>query len=137
VEILQKCVPFTDKEFDSLKDPEKKEDALLRVEHGKPLVFGRRKNKGVVFRDFRTSVVEFEPGRVPGDVAVYDETNADMAYLVSGLSAPEFPMPIGVLHALEKSSYEELYYGQVSVVGDTRENELETLLSGPDAWEIK
>ena len=49
VEILQKCVPFTDKEFDALKDPENKEDSVLRVTHGKPLVFGKNKDKGIAF----------------------------------------------------------------------------------------
>ena len=137
VEVLQKCVPFTDKEFDCLKDPEKKEDMILRVEHGKPLIFGKNRNKGIAFKNFRVEIVEFKAGSVPDEVAVYDETNADMAYLVSGFQAPEFPIPVGVLKAGEKPSYEELYYEQVAAIGDTKENELETLLSGPDAWEIK
>ena len=59
-----------------------------------------------------------------------------MAYLVSGLTQPEFPTP-GVLKAVCKPSYEELYYNQVASVGDTKGQELEALLAGPDAWEIK
>ncbi|MDP2866198.1 MAG: 2-oxoacid:ferredoxin oxidoreductase subunit beta, partial [Elusimicrobiota bacterium] len=76
-------------------------------------------------------------GAVPAEVAVYDETNSDMAYLVSGLSQPEFPTPIGVLKAVLKPSYEELYYDQVKAIGDTKGQELEALLAGPDAWEMK
>ena len=137
VEILQKCVPFTDKEFDPLKDPAAREDLLLRLEHGRPLVFGREKNKGIVFRNFRPEIIEFKPGEAPGEVAVYDETNAEMAYLVSGFTQPEFPVPLGVFKETLKPSYEELYYDQVKAIGNTKEHELETLLSGPDAWEIK
>ncbi|OIO00244.1 MAG: 2-oxoacid:ferredoxin oxidoreductase subunit beta [Elusimicrobia bacterium CG_4_10_14_0_2_um_filter_56_8] len=137
VEVLQKCVPFTDKEFDSLKDPATKEEMLLRVEHGKPLVFGKDKNKGISFRNMRAEIVEFKAGAVPAEVAIYDETNADMAYLVSGLPHPEFPTPIGVLKAVRKPAYEEMYYDQVKTIGNTKEHELEALLSGPDAWEIK
>jgi 2-oxoglutarate ferredoxin oxidoreductase subunit beta len=137
VEILQKCVPFTDKEFDAFKDPEKKEELLLRVEHGKPLVFGKNRDKGIVFENFQAKVMELKPGSVPAEIAVYDERNAEMAYLLSGLQPPEFPLPIGVFRAAEKPSYEELYYEQVAAIGDTKDNELETLLSGPDAWEIK
>ena len=137
VEVLQKCVPFTDKEFDYLKDPENKEDLILRVEHGKPLVFGKNRSKGIVFRNFKAEIVDFKPGGVPAEVAVYDETSAEMAYLVSGFQHPEFPIPVGVLRAEERPSFEELYYDQVAAIGDTKENELETLLAGPDAWEIK
>ncbi len=136
VEILQKCVPFSDKEFDPLKDPAAREDVLLRVAHGKPLVFGRDRNKGIAFRNFRPEIVEFS-GKVPDEIAVYDETNAEMAYLISGFTQPELPLPVGVFRATRKPSFEELYYDQVKAVGDTRGHELETLLAGPDAWEIK
>jgi 2-oxoglutarate ferredoxin oxidoreductase subunit beta len=137
VEVLQKCLPFTDKEFDNLKDPLQKDDLLIKVEHGKPLVFGKERNKGITLRNLKAEIIEFQPGSVPAEVAVYDETNAELAYLVSGFEAPDFPIPVGVLKAVEKKSYEELYYDHVSAVGDTKEHELETLLSGPDAWEIK
>jgi len=137
VEILQKCLPFTDKEFDVFKDPEKKDDLLIKVEHGKPLIFGKNRDKGIAIRNFRAEIVDLKGPGAAAQAAVYDESNSEMAYLLSGLRFPEFPVPLGVLRAVEKPSYEQLYYEQVSVVGDTRHNELETLLSGPDAWEIK
>ena len=136
VEILQKCVPFSDKEFDPIKDPATREDVLLRVEHGKPLVFGKNKDKGIVFRNFRPEILAFS-GAVPPEVAVYDETNAEMAYLISGFTQPEFPVPLGVLLSTSKPAFEDLYYAQVEAIGNTKEQELETLLAGPDAWEIK
>ncbi len=136
VEVMHKCVPFTEKEFEPLKDPANREDLLLRLEHGRPLVFGKNRNKGIVLRDLRPEVIEFT-GAVPAEVAVYDETNAELAYLFSGFTLPEFPVPLGVFKAVRKPSYEELYYGQVKGIGDTKLNELETLLAGPDAWEIK
>ena len=137
VEIFQKCVPFSDKEFDPLKNPATREDVILRVEHGKPLVFGVNKDKGIVFKGFKPSVISFEPGRVPAEVAVYDETNAEMAYLISGFTQPELPVPFGVFLSTSKPSFEELYYDQVKDVAHTREHELEALLAGPDAWEVK
>lgn len=137
VEIFQKCVPFSDKEFDPLKDPATREDVILRVEHGKPLVFGTKKDKGIVFKGFRPEVVTFEPGKPPADLAVYDETNAEMAYLIAGFTQPDFPVPLGVFRATAKPAFEELYYGQVKGLHPSGGKELEALLSGPDAWEIK
>ncbi|MBI5744331.1 MAG: 2-oxoacid:ferredoxin oxidoreductase subunit beta [Elusimicrobia bacterium] len=137
VEILQKCVPFSDKEFDPIKDPATREEVLLRVAHGKPLVFGTNKDKGIVFRNFRPEIVTFPAGKPPAEVAVYDETNAEMAYLIAGFTQPGFPVPLGVLRSTSKPSFEELYYDQVRNVAHTREHELEALLAGPDAWEVK
>ena len=97
----------------------------------------KNKDKGIAFNNFRPEILEFKAGAVPDEVAVYDETNAEMAYLISGFQAPEFPIPLGVFRATQKPSYEELYYGQVAAIGDTKDNELESLLSGPDAWEVK
>ena len=136
VEILQKCVAFSDKEFDQLKDPALKEGLLLRVEHGKPLVFGKNRDKGIVFRNFKPEVVEFT-GEAPAEVAVYDETSAAMAGVVSGLTLPEFPLPLGVLRETQRPSYEELYYQQVENAPGNSDRELEALLAGPDAWEVK
>ncbi len=136
VEILQKCVPFSDKEFEPLKDQALRDDMLLRVEHGKPLVFGKDRNRGIVIKDMKPEIVSFS-GKAPPEVAVYDETNPGLAYLVSSLTQPEFPVPMGVLRAVRRPSYEELYYDHVKAVGDTKEHELETLLAGPDAWEMK
>ena len=45
VEVLQKCVPFTDKEFDYLKDLEKKEDLILRVSMASRWSSGRIRTK--------------------------------------------------------------------------------------------
>ncbi len=136
VEILQKCVAFSDKEFDRLKAPALKEELLLRVEHGKPLVFGQSRDKGIVFRNFKPEVVQFS-GKVPEEVAVYDETSAAMAGVVSGLTPPDFPLPLGVLRETQKPSYEELCARQAEAAGGSVDRDLEALLSGPDAWEVK
>jgi 2-oxoglutarate ferredoxin oxidoreductase subunit beta len=133
---LQRCVPFSDKEFAPLKDPATREETLLRVEHGKPLVFGKNRDKGIAFRDFKPEIIRFS-GAVPPEVTVYDETNSGLAYMLSGLALPEFPLPVGVLKETRKPAYEKLYYDQVEHIGDTKDHELEALLSGPDTWEIK
>src|SRR6187397_1713996 len=41
VEIYQNCNIFNDGAFDPLKDPETRDDRLIRLEHGQPVVFGK------------------------------------------------------------------------------------------------
>ena len=42
------------------------------------------------------------------DLLVHDETkdSTNLAYIISRLDYPEFPVPIGVLRAVDKSTYD-------------------------------
>src|SRR5215831_18450616 len=47
VEILQNCNIFNDGAFETLTDKERKAEHQLILEHGKPLVFGAKRDKGI------------------------------------------------------------------------------------------
>jgi len=131
IEVLQKCLAFTESEFNDFKDKEKKEDISLYLEHGKPLVFGKNKNKGIILKDLRPEVIEFEPGKVPPEVVIYDETNPALAYAVSGLNLPSFPVPFGIIKNVPKPSLIEILQQEAD---ERKEPELKEILGG-DAWE--
>lgn len=113
VEILQKCVVFTDKEFDPYKMPQTKDELLLRVEDKKPLIFGKLRNKAVVVKNYAPQIVEFDPSNPPSDLTIYESSNYTLASIVSSLMPPEFPLPVGVIYKVNKKSYEELFYSSV------------------------
>lgn len=46
VEIYQNCVTFNDGAYDFLTDRAIRDDTRLLLEHGKPLVFGKERNRG-------------------------------------------------------------------------------------------
>ena len=58
VEIYQNCNIFNDKAFSGLTDKETKDDTALYLEHGKPLVFGKNKDRGIRMRGTRMEVIE-------------------------------------------------------------------------------
>ena len=64
VEILQNCPIYNDGTFAALSDRKTGEDAVLRVRHGEPLVFGTGRNRGIRLRpgSLLPEVVEFDPG---------------------------------------------------------------------------
>lgn len=113
VEILQKCVVFTDKEFEPLKNPQTKDDLILRVEDKKPLIFGKNKNKAVIIKDYIPKVIEFDPSNPPSDLTIYDSSNYILAMIVSSLVPPLYPLPVGVIYKTNRKSYEDLYYESV------------------------
>ncbi len=133
IEFLQKCVVFTDKEFDVYKSPQTRDDAILRVEDGKPMIFGKNRNKAVVVRGFNPQVIEFDPSKPPLDLTVYDSSNYILAFIVSSLLPPQFPLPVGVFYKESSISYEEKYYS--SVKGKRYDN-LESIIGG-GIYEIK
>ncbi len=133
VEIFQRCLAFTNVEFDHFKNKDKKDDIMVHVEHGKPLVFGKNKDKGIVINNYRPEIIKFQHGKVPPEVVIYDETNTEMAYVLSGFFYPDMPVPIGILKNVEKPSYEELLKNKEDEAGSIS---LKEILEGPGVWEM-
>ena len=46
IEIYQNCNIFNDGAFDTLKEPETRDDYLIRLEHGQPITFGAHERSG-------------------------------------------------------------------------------------------
>ena len=47
VEVLQNCNIFNDGAFRDFTDREVREDRMLMLEHGQPMIFGKERNKGI------------------------------------------------------------------------------------------
>ena len=68
-----------------MSDKAIKADHQLVLEHGKPLIFGKNRDKGIRMNGMRPEVVQLGNGVTEKDLVVHDETN-----LVAGLHAGEF-----------------------------------------------
>jgi 2-oxoglutarate ferredoxin oxidoreductase subunit beta len=141
-EILQNCNIFNDGAWDAIAEKDVRDDHVLFLEHGKPLVFGKTKNKGVRQSGFDIEVVTLgEGGVTEADLLVHNEQHPSPAYafmLASMDQRPGFPTPVGVLRAVDSPSYEDLVNEQVkNVVASKGRGDLGKLLRGPETWEIK
>ena len=58
VEIYQDCNIFNHKAFEYATDKDTKEDHILRLEHGKPLIFGKGRDKGIRLHDHKPEIVK-------------------------------------------------------------------------------
>ena len=103
VEILQNCNVYNDMAWKVLYDKESKVMAELRLEHGKPLLFGPADDRrALVLEGVRPKVVR--AADVPADrVWVHDETDTATALVLAQLFAPDYPIPLGVLAASEET----------------------------------
>jgi 2-oxoglutarate ferredoxin oxidoreductase subunit beta len=125
VEILQNCVVFNDAVFENITGKEVAPDAQVPVEHGKPLLFGKNKEKGL---RLKPGTLELEIVPAAPDVLVHDETNRPLAQLLAALEPP-FPVAMGVLYCNPATSYE-----REVVVGSG--GSLDALLNSERTWEV-
>jgi 2-oxoglutarate/2-oxoacid ferredoxin oxidoreductase subunit beta len=139
IEIYQNCNIFNDKAFANLTDKETKDESALYLEHGKPLVFGKNKNRGIRMRGTQMEVIELGGELTAGDCLVWDETqeNPATAFLAAQLQPPHFPTPLGVFRDIELPSYEERVISQLQTETDRLGvGKLEDLLKAGDTWVV-
>jgi 2-oxoglutarate ferredoxin oxidoreductase subunit beta len=118
VEIIQNCIVYNDGVFDSFAEKDVKDEQQLELAHGKPMIFGKARNKGIHFNPKTMSleaVTIGENGITADDIVVHDETNRMLAVMLCQLEPPNFPVPIGVLYnnPAEKA-YENAVWAQIA-----------------------
>jgi len=137
VEVYQNCVIFNPTEWDYISDRKVRDDNLLFLEHGKPLVFGKNKDKGIALRNgFIPEVVDLGNGAKKADLLVHDaHTDAsDLAYL---LSRVEHPSILGVFRNVQRPTYTEGLMGQVAEAQAKRgKGDLNKLYRSADLWDV-
>ena len=134
VEIWQNCVVFNDGAFDEWSEKDVRDERLLKLEHGKPLIFGRGKEKGLRIGGGFT----LEMGTTEGAV-VHDESrdNLSLALALAALEPP-WPQVMGVLRAVNLPTVDQLAREQEreaekAIKGPAT---LEALLQTGDTWDV-
>ncbi|GAA1551755.1 MULTISPECIES: 2-oxoacid:ferredoxin oxidoreductase subunit beta [Streptomyces] len=142
VEIYQNCNIFNDGAFDALKDKDRAEEAVIRLEHGRPIRFGAGGGKGVV-RDPATGDLEVVEVTAENEarVLVHDARAASptTAFALSRLADPDtlHRTPIGVFRSVERPVYDTLMAEQLETAAEAKgEGDLAALLAGNDTWTV-
>ncbi|EFL24123.1 putative oxidoreductase [Streptomyces himastatinicus ATCC 53653] len=142
VEIYQNCNIFNDGAFDALKDKDQAEEAVIRLEHGKPIRFGADGAKGVV-RNQATGDLEVVAvtAENEGSVLVHDAHAASptTAFALSRLAHPDtlHHTPIGVLRDVQRAVYDTDMATQIDAAVESKgKGDLGALLAGNDTWTV-
>jgi 2-oxoglutarate ferredoxin oxidoreductase subunit beta len=140
LEIYQNCNVFNDGAFDSFTDKAVRAERQIRVEHGKPLLFGTNNDKGLVL-NAKTLTLEVVPvgegGKPLEDILVHDETNPAFAQLLARMPYPEFPVAVGVLYAVKRPTYDGTLRAQQKAAKEKLgSGDLGKLLRGGNTWTI-
>ena len=142
VEIYQNCNIFNDGAWEPLKENDVREDNLIRLEHGEPIIFGNDKDKCVI-RDADGHLQVMDIADVDrGDIIIFDAHAKDpgLAFGLSRLYNPRTlsNTPIGVFRDVtHREAYDRMAQQQVAdVIASEGPGDLHSLLHGNDTWTI-
>ena len=140
VEIYQNCNIFNDLAFEYAAGKETKDDNTVVLEHGKPLIFGKNRDKGIRLNVMQPEIVTLGNGVKEDDLLFHDEKMEEpsLAYLLSRMHHPQFPEPIGVFRAVNRPTYEDMVVKQVQQAQAKQgHGDLEKLLTDGETWVVE
>ncbi len=140
VEVYQNCNVFNDKAWEYASDRDTKLENTIELEHGKPLIFGAKRDKGIRLNGLEPEVVELGKGITEDDLLFHDEksTEPSLAYLLSRMRHEDgFPEPIGVFRAIDAPLYDVELNRQVAHAREKKgEGDLNKLFNSGETWTV-
>ena len=141
VEIYQNCNIFNDGAFESFSSREVRSDRTVSLEHGKPLIFGKERNRGIRLREFEPEIVTLGVnGVTEDDLLVHDEKAKEptLAYLLSRMHDPELPVALGVFYAVDRPRLEKIVDEQsMQAIARDGAGSLDRLLNSGATWTVR
>ncbi|TND07608.1 MAG: 2-oxoglutarate ferredoxin oxidoreductase subunit beta [Bacteroidetes bacterium] len=141
VEIYQNCNVFNDGVFEVFTEKTSKKAETLFLEHGKPLVFGEKGEKGIRLDGFTPRVVELADTSL-NDLWIHDERDLGKATLLvrffdDPAKVDHLPRPFGIFYEEDRACYEDLMEAQITeAITQKGESDLDALLRGKNTWTI-
>lgn len=137
VEVLQNCNIFNDGAWHHVTKDDDKEDRLLRLEAGQPLRYGVSGQKELRVKGLALEVAE--TGSDSGQAVVHDpsEVSGAMAYALSRMTFPEFPVPIGVFRQISAQTYDQGMTSQIKQAQEKKgTGDLLNLYLSSEIWKV-
>ncbi|MDZ4851798.1 MAG: 2-oxoacid:ferredoxin oxidoreductase subunit beta [Pirellulaceae bacterium] len=139
VEVYQNCNVFNDGAFSYAQDKATRDDATIELEHGKPMIFGKDRDKGIRLNGMTPEVVDLNTSGVKEDDLLFHDEQADSihAYLLARMRRPDFPEPIGVFRAVQLKTFGDAIREQISdSIAKRGKGDLQKMLSSGDTWTV-
>jgi 2-oxoglutarate/2-oxoacid ferredoxin oxidoreductase subunit beta len=142
VEVYQNCNIFNDGAFEGFTERTVRSDRMIYLEHGKPLVFGKDRDRGIRIIGSRPEVVQLgsETGLTDNDLFVHDahHPDASIAFMLARMEYPDFPQAVGVFRQIMRPTYEDLLENQIeTAIEKSGKGQLQKLINSGDTWTVE
>jgi 2-oxoglutarate ferredoxin oxidoreductase subunit beta len=139
VEVYQNCNVFNDGAMAYAQEKTQRADNIIELEHGKPLIFGKDRDKGIRLVGSHLEVVSLADTAVD-DLLIHDERdpNPSIQMMLARMRYPQMPEPIGVLRAVSGvATYDDQINHQVELAKTQRGiGDLQKLVEAGDTWVV-
>ena len=136
VEVYQNCNVYNDGAFDYFAERSVRAEQTINLEHGKPLIFGKNRDKGIKLDGLRPVICEADDP----DLLVHNEKIPSnvLPYVLAHMSpGAGVPLPLGVLRAVDKPTYEDGMAEQIDAARDLHgAGDVAALLRAGDTWTV-
>jgi 2-oxoglutarate ferredoxin oxidoreductase subunit beta len=138
IEVMQNCPIFNDGCFTQFTDKAVRGDNQLYVEHGKPMIFGKERNKGLVLNGLKLEVVTIgEDGITQEDLLVHNAKEEDPT-LHQMLVRMQYPMVTGIIRSFDDVTFEEREYSQIQEVkANSKFTKTDDLFFSGDVYKVE
>ncbi len=142
VEVYQNCNIFNDAAFEYFTERAQRSDRMIFLEHDKPMVFGKDRNRGIRMNGAHPEVVELgsATGLTENDLLVHDIhlTDPSVAFMLARMEYPQFPQPVGIFRDVQRDTYEDMLAAQIeAAVARHGAGSLEKLMNSGDMWVVE
>jgi 2-oxoglutarate ferredoxin oxidoreductase subunit beta len=141
IEVYQNCNIFNDHAFDYFAERSVRPDNVLYLEDGKPMIFGKDRNKGIRMNGAHPEVVTIgENGITEADLLVHHVNLVDpsVAFMMARMEQPNFPQPVGIFRAVDRTTYETLLIDQIdAAIAKSGPGDLSKLINSGDTWVVE
>lgn len=141
VEIYQNCNVFNDGCFTPFSDKSIKDNHVVFLKEGEPLVFGANGDKGITLDGFKPKVIDMTNGHTHDECWIHDPTDRIKATILTQFfnydeGVGEWPRPFGLFYREDRYTYEDHMHNQLEEAAKNGDNDLDKLLSGPHPWNV-
>jgi len=140
VECLVNCVIFNDGAHSWLAEKEFRANRTIVLEHGKPMIFGKESNKGLVLDGFNLKVVTLgENGVTESDILVHDAACEDttLHLKLALMEGPEMPIAMGVIRDVKEETYDAAVEAQIAdAQAKSKIKTFDDLIATCEQWEM-
>ena len=140
VEILANCVIFNNKIHGLVTSRETKDEYQLFLEPGKPMLFGKENEKGLVLKDRGLKVVKLEENGITiDDILVHNpyEVDPGVHTMLCDMKSPDYPTALGVIRSVEAETMDEAVWNSIEHEKATSPfKSVDDLISSGNVWEI-
>jgi 2-oxoglutarate ferredoxin oxidoreductase subunit beta len=140
VECLVNCVIFNHGTHADISSKEARAERTVVLEHGKSMLFGAKRNKGLVLEGWNLKVATIgENGVKERDILIHDAKEQDYALhlKLAQMKSPEMPVAMGVIRDVEEYTYETELEKQIKKVQSTSMvKSFDELIDTLEQWEI-